>query len=103
MKTIIGASTRFLALKAGTLTEEAGCQHKRVLYGGGAHFGDDLCTCVDCGLEKYEESFPATAQTVLKKREVNPVKGVYDPVTPEQYESARPMMKNEAPLFGAVS
>lgn len=34
------------------------CKHKHILQGGGAHFGDDLLTCRECGLQKYPEVFP---------------------------------------------
>lgn len=100
---IFGSTDRYKSLRSGTLTEAfTGCQHARVLHGGGAHFGDDLCTCVDCGLERYEESFPATSQTVLRKRTVGP-KGVYEPVTAAQFDAALPATDREAPLFAAAA
>jgi hypothetical protein len=103
---IIGASDRFMRLfrSPARLTEadKQGCQHVHVLHGGGAHFGDDLVTCVDCGLEKYEEAFPRTRQSQLRKRPLGP-RGVYEPVTLEQWEKARPATDKDAPLFGACS
>lgn len=106
---IIGASARYIGIllnqEQDRIDEAAPagtCQHQRVLHGGGLHFGDDLCTCVDCGLEKYEESFPATRQTVLRKRQTGP-RGVYEAVSAAEYDRAPLATAKEAPLFGACS
>ncbi len=61
--------------------------HPRALRGGGAHFGDDLLTCYDCGEEWYEGSSLRHHALRVRQRTKGP-DGRYIPVDDEDWEQA---------------